>query len=92
VGVELRVHAPTSATTAANGCWRPSCRVPVSFRFAARVTRQLACPYRALSGCQVSRPSTQGTGMPDREFSVDFFERVRAGLVDGWRNAERCAA
>jgi hypothetical protein len=25
------------------------------------------------------------TGMPDREFGVDFVERVRAGLVDGWR-------
>jgi hypothetical protein len=23
--------------------------------------------------------------MPDCEFSVDFVERVRAGLVDGWR-------
>jgi hypothetical protein len=23
--------------------------------------------------------------MPDGEFSVDFIERVRAGLVDSWR-------
>lgn len=29
--------------------------------------------------------------MPDGEFSLDFIERVRAGLVDGWRGAEQCA-
>jgi len=84
----LKIVSCPSRALSFFGCWRASCRVPVSFRFATRVTRwhPLACPYRALSGCQVSRPSTQGEqGMPDREFKVDFVQRVRAGLVDDWR-------